>query len=147
MRLCAAPGSKECGAVSAAVHYRARPRICSRWAGSFLPPPKVDSAVIRLDLLPEPPVRVADEDWFFQVVRGAFAQRRKAAANSLSSALGLEKARIEAALEGRGISPAIRAERLTLEQLADLSNALEKGACAPEKKEGTIRENSRTGKG
>ena len=135
VRLCAAPGSKECGAVSAAVHYRARPRILFQVGrGSFLPPPKVDSAVIRLDLLPEPPVRVADEDWFFQVVRGAFAQRRKTAANSLSSALGLEKARIEAALEGRGISPAIRAERLTLEQLADLSNALEKGACAPEKK-------------
>lgn len=135
VRLCATPGSKECGAVSAAVHYRARPRILFQVGrGSFLPPPKVDSAVIRLDLLPEPPVRVADEDWFFQVVRGAFAQRRKTAANSLSSALGLEKARIEAALEGRGISPAIRAERLTLEQLADLSNALEKGACAPEKK-------------
>ena len=55
-RLCAAPGSKECGAVSVAVHYRSKPQVLFPVGrGSFMPPPKVDSAVIRLDVLPAAP--------------------------------------------------------------------------------------------
>ena len=130
-RLCAAPGTRECGAVSVAVHYRSVPRVLfpvSR--GSFLPPPKVDSAVIRLDLREEPPVEVADEAWFFRVARGAFAQRRKTAANSLSSALGIPKPQVEAALAAVGAAGA-RAERLTLEQLAALSNRLLEAVASP----------------
>ncbi len=131
VRLCAPPGSRECGAVSVAVHYRARPQVLFPVGrGSFLPPPKVDSAVIRLDLLEEPPVSLEDEDWFFKVARGAFAQRRKTAANSVSAALGLPKAQVEAALAAAGAAPGARAERLTLEQLAALSNRLLEGACA-----------------
>lgn len=60
-RLCAAPGERECGAVSVAVHYRSQPKLLFQVGrGSFLPPPKVDSAVLRLDLRQEPPVSVAD---------------------------------------------------------------------------------------
>lgn len=125
-RLCAAPGQRECGAVSVAVHYRSVPSILfSVGRGSFLPPPKVDSAVIRLDLRQEPPVLVADEDRFFQVARGAFAQRRKTAANSLASSLGVPKGAVEEVLAGMGVAANIRAERLTLEQLAALSNGLQ----------------------
>ena len=124
-RLCAPPGTRECGAVSVAVHYRSKPQVLFPVGrGSFLPPPKVDSAVIRLDLLPEPPVEVADEDWFFRVSRGAFAQRRKTAANSVSASLGIPKPQVEAALAAAGAQPNVRAERLTLEQLAELSNQL-----------------------
>ena len=130
-RLCAAPGERECGAVSVAVHYRSQPKLLFQVGrGSFLPPPKVDSAVLRLDLRQEPPVSVADEDWFFRVSRAAFAQRRKTAANSLSATLGLPKPQVEQALAAAGAPENVRAERLTLEQLAALANALlGDGAC------------------
>lgn len=130
-RLCAAPGERECGAVSVAVHYRSQPKLLFQVGrGSFLPPPKVDSAVLRLDLRQEPPVSVADEDWFFRVSRAAFAQRRKTAANSLSATLGLPKPQVEQALAAAGAPENVRAERLTLEQLAALANALlGEGAC------------------
>ena len=135
-RLCAAPGERECGAVSVAVHYRSQPKLLFQVGrGSFLPPPKVDSAVLRLDLRQEPPVSVADEDWFFRVSRAAFAQRRKTAANSLSPTLGLPKPQVEQALAAAGAPENVRAERLTLEQLAALANALlGEGAC----KKGTM---------
>lgn len=124
-RLCAAPGTRECGAVSVAVHYRSKPQMLfSVGRGSFLPSPKVDSAVIRLDLLQEPPVQVEDENWFFQVSRSAFAQRRKTAANSISATLHLPKPQVEAALAAAGAQENVRAERLTLEQLGELSNQL-----------------------
>ena len=130
-RLCAAPGERECGAVSVAVHYRSQPKLLFQVGrGSFLPPPKVDSAVLRLDLRQEPPVSVADEDWFFRVSRAAFAQRRKTAANSLSATLGLPKPQVEQALAAAGAPENVRAERLTLEQLAALANALlGEGSC------------------
>ena len=130
-RLCAAPGERECGAVSVAVHYRSQPKLLFQVGrGSFLPPPKVDSAVLRLDLRQEPPVSVADEDWFFRVSRAAFAQRRKTAANSLSATLGLPKPQVEQALAAAGAPENVRAERLTLEQLAALANALlREGSC------------------
>ena len=119
------PGQRACGAVSVSVHYHSRPQVLfgvSR--GSFLPPPNVDSAVIRLDLRREPPVQVADEGWFFRVSRAAFAQRRKTAANSISASLGLPKAQVEAALGAAGIPANARAEQLSLEQFAALANAL-----------------------
>ena len=124
-RICAQPGQRACGAVSVSVHYHSRPQVLfgvSR--GSFLPPPNVDSAVIRLDLRREPPVQVADEAWFFRVSRAAFAQRRKTAANSISASLGLPKAQVEAALGAAGIPANARAEQLSLEQFAALANAL-----------------------
>ena len=124
-RICAQPGQRACGAVSVSVHYHSRPQVLfgvSR--GSFLPPPNVDSAVIRLDLRREPPVQVADEGWFFRVSRAAFAQRRKTAANSISASLSLPKAQVEAALGAAGIPANARAEQLSLEQFAALANAL-----------------------
>ena len=124
-RICAQPGQRACGAVSVSVHYHSRPQVLfgvSR--GSFLPPPNVDSAVIRLDLRRKPPVQVADEGWFFRVSRAAFAQRRKTAANSISASLGLPKAQVEAALGAAGIPANARAEQLSLEQFAALANAL-----------------------
>ena len=124
-RICAQPGQRACGAVSVSVHYHSQPQVLfgvSR--GSFLPPPNVDSAVIRLDLHREPPVQVADEGWFFRVSRAAFAQRRKTAANSISASLGLPKAQVEEALGAAGIPGGARAEQLSLEQFAALANAL-----------------------
>ena len=126
-RLCAPPGDRACGAVSASVWYHAQPeRLFPVGRGSFLPPPNVDSAVIRLALREAPPVPVRDEERFFQLIRGAFSQRRKTAANAIASAGLAPKGQVEQALAGLGLPPAARAERLTLEQWAGLANALEK---------------------
>ena len=124
-RLCAPPGVRECGAVSVSVHYRSRPQVLFQVGrGSFMPPPNVDSSVIRFDMLPEPPVRVRNEDILFKVARGAFVQRRKTAANSLTGALRLPKGLIDGRLPQAGIPINARAEQLTLAQFGTLSDAL-----------------------
>lgn len=124
-RLCAKPGTRACGAVSAAVQYYAEPEILfdvSR--GSFMPAPNVDSAVIRLKIRKTPAVDVADEKLFFRLVKAAFAQRRKTAVNSISNTIGLKKAEVTQAFETTGIEVNARAEALTLEQFAALTNCL-----------------------
>lgn len=124
-RLCARPGERACGAVSAVVWYYAEPRVLfpvSR--ASFLPSPNVDSAVIQLRVRPAPPVALRDESFFFHVVRACFSQRRKACANALAAGLSIPKGAAAAALESAGAPPNVRAEALPLEQLAALSNAL-----------------------
>lgn len=123
-RICAAPGSRESGALSLAVRYYSEPRMLfpvSR--GSFLPAPEVDSAVIRLDVRPTPPVQT-DEAAFFRVVKAAFGQRRKTLLNALSAGLGLPKEMLAPVLERCGIAQNARAEQLTLEQFGALGLAL-----------------------
>ena len=124
-RLCALPGSRACGAVSAAVQYYAEPEVLfSVGRGSFVPQPNVDSAVIRFRIRKAPPVEVEDERAFFSLVKAAFGQRRKTVANSVSALLGLPKETVQRACEAAGVSPAARAEQLTMEQLAALSSAI-----------------------
>lgn len=126
-RICAPPGTRECGAVSASVWYHAEPKVLFQVGrGSFFPAPNVDSAVIRLDLRKSPPIQVEDEGLFFETARSAFSQRRKTAANSISSAGRFSKEQAERALEAAGAAENARAEQLTLEQLAALANALGK---------------------
>ncbi len=132
-RLCAPMGTRKCGAVTAAVCYRAvASRLFEVSAGSFMPSPKVDSEVIRLDVREEPPVDVQSESFFFRVVRGAFSQRRKTLPNALSSALGCDKSVVADTLLECGIKPTARAEELTLEQFAAAANALY-GLCDTER--------------
>ncbi len=124
-RICAQPGTRDSGAISAAVRYYSQPRVLfpvSR--GSFLPAPEVDSAVIRLDLHPTPPVAVADEATLFRVIRGAFGQRRKTVLNALSAALELPKEETRALLEQAGVPATARAEALTLEQFAAIAGGV-----------------------
>lgn len=124
-RICAAPGTRQAGAISYAVAYYAKPQVLfSVQPGSFYPPPKVTSAVIRLEVHPEPPVPVPDEAAYFRLVRAAFGQRRKTAANAISAGLGLPKAQVTAAMEQAGLPATARPEQLTLEQFAALSRAL-----------------------
>lgn len=123
-RLCARPGTRECGAVSLAVQYYAEPEVLfpvSR--GSFLPAPRVDSAVIRLRIRSEPPCRVDDETILFRLVRAAFGQRRKTLPNSLTGA-GISKPRAAELLELAGIPLTARAEELNLSQFAALARAV-----------------------
>ena len=123
-RLCARPGTREGGAVTLAVQYYAEAHtLFSVSRGSFLPAPKVDSAVMQLRIRPEPLCRVKDGACLFRLVRAAFGQRRKTLANSLTGA-GLTKEEVGAALMIAGIDPQLRAEQLTLEQFAALSDAV-----------------------
>lgn len=124
-RLCAAVGSRAAGAVTVAVQYYAQAEVLfDVMRDSFLPAPKVDSAVIRLTPRTAPPVAVADEAFFFSVVHAVFGQRRKTAENALSAGLGLPKAAVAAALADCGFAPTVRAETMTMEELAALSGNL-----------------------
>lgn len=124
-RICAKPGTRACGAVSAAVQYYAEPEILFQVSrGSFMPAPNVDSTVIRLNVREQPPVKLSDEAHFFRLIKAAFGQRRKTALNAVSSGMGLPKAEVAKAMERAGIAPTARAEQMTLEMLADFSNEL-----------------------
>ena len=121
-RICAPVGSRESGAVTVSVNYYAEPSLQFHVsAGSFMPAPKVDSAVIRLDIREDPPVEV-DEKTFFKVVKAAFSQRRKVISNSLSSGLKLRKDEINGILERAGVPANARAEKLSLEDFAKIAN-------------------------
>lgn len=124
VRLCAEPGSRDSSAITAAVRYYCDPELLFHVsAGSFMPAPKVDSAVIRLSLR-EPSVHPRDEALLFRVIRGAFAQRRKTVLNSLSSSLSLDKGELSDILCKAGVDPGARAERLTLQNFSDISDAV-----------------------
>ena len=124
-RLCAPVGSRDAGAVTVAVNYYAQAeKLFDVSAGSFMPAPKVDSSVIRLNIRKEPPVEVSDEKFFFRVIKAAFGQRRKTASNSLSAGLGIPKDKVSAAIAAAGFDPSVRAESLTMQELARLSECL-----------------------
>ena len=124
-RLCAPVGSRDAGAVTVAVNYYAQAeKLFDVSAGSFMPAPKVDSSVIRLNIRKEPPVEVSDEKFFFRVIKAAFGQRRKTASNSLSAGLGMPKDKVSAAIAAAGFEPSVRAESLTMQELARLSECL-----------------------
>ncbi len=125
-RVVAEPGEMSLLAVS--VQLYGRPRIVSRMPpGAFYPPPKVDSAVVRIDVHDKPTVPLAEEygeATFFRVVRAGFAQRRKTLRNSLSGGLGLPAARVVDALAEAGVDARRRAQTLSLEEWAEVSEAL-----------------------
>lgn len=126
-RLTALPGSADYGAITAVLgYYGAARRLFTVPAGSFMPAPKVDSAVIRLDLYKEKPIRPADESLFFRVIKGAFEQRRKTLLNALSAKLGMPKDVLLAAFAEAGLAPDIRGERLSTAAFAALADAIHK---------------------
>ena len=121
-RLCATPGTRECGAVTMAVQYYAEAETLfpvSR--GSFLPAPNVDSMVMQLRLRTAPPVETADPALMFRLIRAGFGQRRKTMTNALTTC-GLTKDQTAAALQQAGLSPTVRAEQCTLADFAHLAN-------------------------
>ena len=123
-RLCAAPGTREAGAVTLAVQYYAQAEtLFTVSRGSFMPAPNVDSAVIRLTIRKQPPCAVKDEKTMFRLIRAGFGQRRKTLLNSLTAA-GCRKEQLTAALAAAGISTTARAEELTLPMWAALANQL-----------------------
>jgi len=124
-RLCAEIGSRESGALTVAAQYYAETeKLFEVSRGSFMPQPKVDSAVIRLSVRTRPAVQPENEERFFRIIRAAFSQRRKTALNSLSSALNLPKDQVRAALSEIGRNEKDRAENFTMQEFAQLSAIL-----------------------
>lgn len=127
-RICAKPTGREFGAITVAVNYYAEPRYMETVpSNAFLPPPAVDSAVIRLDILEKPRVQV-DKKLFFEIVKASFAMKRKTLLNSLGSAgiHGINKEKLAKILDDLEIDLNCRAERLSLENFAAITNAYER---------------------
>ena len=125
-RLAAPAGSADYGSITAVLGYFGEVRrLFTVSAGNFLPAPKVSSAVVRLDLYPEPRFTPLSEPLFFRVVHAAFAQRRKTLVNALTSlGTGLEKNELSELLISLGHSPTVRGERLSTAEFVALSDAL-----------------------
>ena len=127
LRICAAPGTGDYGAFSLFCQYHTVPEYLFEVGPEcFLPAPKVTSAVIRLTPRREPPQTLVEEALFFQVVRAAFAQRRKTLLNGLSSAFGsrVSKDGLRAVLAEAGLPENVRGETLGIPQFAALAAAL-----------------------
>ncbi len=125
-RLCAAPGGKDCGAITSVLHYYGAPeKLFKVSAGNFIPAPKVDSSVVRIRLHEDKPCKPQDEATFFRTIRAAFEQRRKTLPNALSAVFGeLTKDEITETVISCGLAPEIRGEKLSVEQFTTLSDLL-----------------------
>ena len=125
-RLAAKPGSSDYGAITAVLGYYGSVRkLFKVSAGCFIPAPKVDSAVVRIDLYDKCPYDIKDESLFRNCIKAAFEMRRKTLENALSAGLGgFTKDQIAEAIAKCGFDPKIRGERLSCEDFASLSNAL-----------------------
>ena len=124
-RFAAKPGTPAYGSLSVAVQYAMHvEKALALKPGAFYPRPKIDSTVVRLTRLQAPAVSVADEHRFLQVVRAAFAYRRKTLANSLALALGVQRAAVAQALQQIGLDTEIRGEQLGLDDFARLADRL-----------------------
>ena len=122
-RICGKPDTKDYNALSVWIEYKARTtKICKVPRSVFVPAPNVDSAVVRLDVYDELPIRALDEEIFSKLIRQCFAQRRKTLYNNLS--LAYDKEYIHNMLKFLGISPSVRAEALPLEDFVRMSNYL-----------------------
>ena len=122
-RMAAQPGGKEYGALSVAIQYYTEPEIAFIVPPtSFIPAPAVDSAVIVCKRREKPPVEVCDEGLFFRVVKAAFSLRRKMLSNSLKN-MGIKSEQVAKWLELAGVDGKRRAETLSLEDFAKLTNS------------------------
>lgn len=126
-RLCSKVGSRESGAITVGVNYYGTvKKLFDVSRGSFMPSPNVDSAVIRIEPNGTPLLDEEEEKFFFRVIKSGFSQRRKTAANSLSSLMGISKDDVYEALRVIGLSENIRMEQLDMEQLIAFSKELRK---------------------
>lgn len=118
-RICATAGDMNLLALSVQVY--GKPQIVMRIpAGAFYPPPKVDSAVVRIDLYPQPYIQIEHLEIFFSLCKAGFGQKRKTLRNSLSHGLRSSSQEVEALLINAGIDPGRRAETLSLDEWKQL---------------------------
>ena len=119
-RICAAPGDLSLLALSVQVY--GKPRIMARLpAGAFYPPPKVDSAVIRVDMYAKSVIPPAQIELFFRLAKAGFSQKRKTIRNAIAGSLAYSTQSVEALLRSAGIEPSRRAETLDLEEWSRLT--------------------------
>lgn len=123
-RIVALPNTSAYGpmAIMCALHGKAH-KVFDIAPGSFLPPPEVISSVVHIQMLETPSIEIADEKWFWSVVRAAFGQRRKQLGNTLR-AVQSDKAKLSAALQASKIDPQRRGETLSLPEFAHLAAQL-----------------------
>jgi 16S rRNA (adenine1518-N6/adenine1519-N6)-dimethyltransferase len=124
-RMIAVPGTKSYGGLS--VGFQVHGHVLERLSvppEAFFPRPKVSSAILRIVLHADPLVSKEEEGWFRNVVRGAFAQRRKTLSNTLSSSLGFQRDVLSEILKDEGIDPLRRGETLTVDEFLRLARAL-----------------------
>ena len=118
-RMAAMPGSRQYGRLSVMLQYRCEVvHLFNIGPGAFNPPPRVESAFVRLVPYARLPIQVTDEHVFAQLVRQAFSQRRKTLRNTLRGMLEAE------AISALGIDPAARAETLSVGDFAALANSM-----------------------
>lgn len=123
-RMDAEPNCKEYGSLSLLVQYYCDTKIIRKVApSSFMPRPKVESIVIRLDRLEEPRVKVKDENLMFEIIRNSFNMRRKTLWNGVKN-MGVDKENLMKAFEEAGVDPKRRGETLSLEEFARLSDCI-----------------------
>ncbi|PRR80843.1 Ribosomal RNA small subunit methyltransferase A [Clostridium liquoris] len=123
-RIAAKPNTKEYGALSLLVQYYCDIKIIRKVSpSSFMPKPRVESIVIRLDRLDEPKVKVKNQELFFKIVRASFNMRRKTLWNALKS-LGINKDLLEKALGEAEIDPKRRGETLSIDEFGRLSDCI-----------------------
>ena len=128
-RMVSKPGTKAFGSLSVAVQYHTKAEIIHQVPSSaFLPSPKVQSAIIKLDQYKEKPYKPLDEEFFFSIVKAIFQQRRKNIKNGLSKAaeINLSKEIVLKSLEEVQIDRRKRGEKLDIAKMVELSNALKK---------------------
>ena len=125
-RLAAKEGSADYGAITAVLgYYGSVRRLFKVSAGCFVPAPKVDSAVVRIDLYDKPPFEIKDEKLFFNLIKAAFEMRRKTLQNAISAKLpAYSKEKITEAITAIGKDEKVRGERLSTEDFANLANYL-----------------------
>lgn len=125
-RLIAVPGEKETGAITYTVYYYATAQgVIEVQKDSFIPEPEVTSKVITLKIRKKPPVQTKNKGMMFKIIKNAFMQRRKTLANALvNTKIFTNKEEAVQALKEIGLDENIRAEKLTLEDFANLSNKL-----------------------
>jgi 16S rRNA (adenine1518-N6/adenine1519-N6)-dimethyltransferase len=121
-RICAKTGKMSLLALSVQVY--GKPRIAAKIpAGAFYPPPKIDSAVVRIDLYPEPLIPSDRLDIFFALIKAGFSQKRKTLRNAVSAGMAWEKDATEKILLQAGIDPQRRAQTLSMDEWGRLVEA------------------------
>lgn len=124
-RLTEIPGGKNTGAITYCVYYYANAQEMMTVPNtSFIPAPKVNSEVIKLDIRKEPPVYLKNEEIFFKVIKASFMQRRKTLLNGLANAGIASKEKIKTILQQLELNENTRGEQLTIEQFAEIANKL-----------------------
>lgn len=126
-RIKSEPGTKAYGALSVAVQYYCTVNTVAIVPKEvFYPAPKVDSAVLRLDIREEKPVNLIDEKMFFRCIKAGFGQRRKTLSNSLMGVGDVTKEEVKECLKAVGIDEKRRAETLSIDEFADIANYFSK---------------------